>query len=33
VLQTTLLQARNVGAALVDEAAAVGADVIILGLP
>ena len=32
-LQTELLQARDVGAALVDEATALGADVIILGLP
>lgn len=32
-LKTTLLQARDVGAAIVDEAAAVGADVIVLGLP
>ena len=31
-LKTTLLQARDVGAALVDEAAAVRADVIVLGL-
>jgi nucleotide-binding universal stress UspA family protein len=32
-LKTTLLQARDVGAAIVDEAAAVNADVIVLGLP
>lgn len=32
-LQTELLQARDVGAALVDEAAAVAADLIVLGLP
>ncbi|MFI5261642.1 MAG: universal stress protein [Candidatus Limnocylindrales bacterium] len=32
-LETSLLQARDVGAALVDEAAALGADVIVLGLP
>jgi nucleotide-binding universal stress UspA family protein len=32
-LKTTLLQARDVGAAIVDEATAVHADVIILGLP
>jgi nucleotide-binding universal stress UspA family protein len=32
-LKTTLLQARDVGAAIVDEAAAVGADLIVLGLP
>ena len=32
-LRTTLLQARDVGAAIVDEAAAVGADLIVLGLP
>jgi nucleotide-binding universal stress UspA family protein len=31
--ETTLLQARDVGAALVDEAAEVEADLIILGLP
>lgn len=31
-LKTTLLQARDVGAAIVDEAAAVNADVIVLGL-
>ena len=31
-LKTTLLQARDVGAALVDEATAVGADLVILGL-
>ncbi|HEV8516628.1 MAG TPA: universal stress protein [Candidatus Limnocylindrales bacterium] len=32
-LQTELLQARDVGAAIVDEAAELDADVIILGLP
>lgn len=32
-LETTLLQARDVGAALVDEAVALEADVILLGLP
>ena len=32
-MTTTLLQARDVGAALVDEAVAVQADLIILGLP
>jgi nucleotide-binding universal stress UspA family protein len=32
-LKTTLLQARDVGAALVDEATAVGADLVVLGLP
>ncbi len=32
-LKTTLLQARDVGAAIVDEAASVGADLVILGLP
>ena len=32
-LETTLLQARDVGAALVDEAVALGADLIIVGLP
>jgi nucleotide-binding universal stress UspA family protein len=32
-LDTQLLQARDVGAALVDEAVAVGADAIVLGLP
>jgi nucleotide-binding universal stress UspA family protein len=32
-MQTELLQARDVGAALVDEAVALDADVIILGLP
>ncbi len=32
-LETTLLQARDVGAALVDEAAAMGADLIVVGLP
>jgi nucleotide-binding universal stress UspA family protein len=32
-LETVLLQARDVGAAIVDEAAERGADVIILGLP
>jgi nucleotide-binding universal stress UspA family protein len=32
-VETTLLQARDVGAALVDEAAEVDADLIILGLP
>jgi nucleotide-binding universal stress UspA family protein len=33
VLETQLLQARDVGAALVDEAVALEADAIILGLP
>ena len=32
-LQPELLQARDVGAAIVDEAAELGADLIILGLP
>ena len=32
-LRTELLQARNVGAALVDEALELGADVMLLGLP
>lgn len=32
-METTLLQARDVGAALVDEAVALGADLIIVGLP
>jgi nucleotide-binding universal stress UspA family protein len=32
-LRTQLLQARDVGAALVDEASELGADVILLGLP
>jgi nucleotide-binding universal stress UspA family protein len=32
-MQTELLQARDVGAALVDEAVALEADVIVLGLP
>jgi nucleotide-binding universal stress UspA family protein len=32
-LATQLLQARDVGSAIVDEAVAVGADAIILGLP
>ena len=32
-LDTQLLQARDVGAALVDEAVALGADAIVLGLP
>jgi nucleotide-binding universal stress UspA family protein len=32
-LRTQLLQARDVGAALVDEAAELGADVMLLGLP
>ncbi len=32
-IQTDLLQARDVGAALVDEAAELGADLIVLGLP
>ncbi len=32
-LRTELLQARNVGAALVDEAVELGADVVLLGLP
>jgi nucleotide-binding universal stress UspA family protein len=32
-LRTQLLQARDVGAALVDEAAELGADVLLLGLP
>lgn len=31
--QTSLLQARDVGAALVDEAIEVGADAIVVGLP
>ena len=31
--ETQLLQARDVGAALVDEAVALGADLIVLGLP
>lgn len=31
-LETSLLQARDVGAAIVDEASQVGADVIVLGL-
>ena len=31
-METTLLQARDVGAALVDEAAELGADLIVLGL-
>jgi nucleotide-binding universal stress UspA family protein len=33
VLETQLLQARDVGAALVDEAVALEADAIVLGLP
>ncbi len=33
VLRTELLQARDVGAALVDEAAELDADVMIVGLP
>jgi nucleotide-binding universal stress UspA family protein len=32
-LDTQLLQARDVGAALVDEATSLGADAIVLGLP
>jgi nucleotide-binding universal stress UspA family protein len=32
-LETSLLQARDVGAALVDEATELGADVMVLGLP
>ncbi len=32
-LKTTLLQARDVGAAIVDEAVAVNADVVVVGLP
>jgi nucleotide-binding universal stress UspA family protein len=32
-LQPTLLQARDVGAALVDEAAELGVDAIVMGLP
>ena len=32
-LRTELLQARDVGAALVDEAAELGADVLLIGLP
>lgn len=32
-IQTSLLQARDVGAALVDEAIEVGADAILVGLP
>lgn len=32
-LQTQLLQARDIGAAIVDEATALGADLLILGLP
>lgn len=32
-ITTTLLQARDVGAAIVDEAVAVEADLVILGLP
>ncbi len=32
-IETVLLQARDVGAAIVDEASAVGADLLILGLP
>ena len=32
-LETTLLQARDIGAALVDEAVALGADLIVVGLP
>ena len=33
LLETQLLQARDVGAALVDEAVALEADAIVLGLP
>jgi nucleotide-binding universal stress UspA family protein len=32
-MRTQLLQARDVGAALVDEAVSLGADAIVLGLP
>ncbi len=32
-LKTTLLQARDVGAAIVDEAVAINADVVVVGLP
>jgi nucleotide-binding universal stress UspA family protein len=32
-LETSLLQARDVGAAIVDEAAQAGADAIVIGLP
>ncbi len=32
-LETTLIQARDVGAALVDEAVALQADLIVVGLP
>jgi nucleotide-binding universal stress UspA family protein len=32
-IETVLLQARDVGAAIVDEASAVGADLLVLGLP
>lgn len=32
-MRSTLLQARDVGAALVDEAAELGADVLVVGLP
>jgi nucleotide-binding universal stress UspA family protein len=32
-IETVLLQARDVGAAIVDEASAVGADLVVLGLP
>jgi nucleotide-binding universal stress UspA family protein len=32
-METSLLQARDVGAALVDEAAALGADLLVVGLP
>jgi nucleotide-binding universal stress UspA family protein len=32
-LRTELLQARDVGAALVDESAAIDADLLVLGLP
>lgn len=32
-LEPVLLKARNVGAAIVDEAAAQGADLLVLGLP
>lgn len=32
-LRTQLLQARDIGAALVDEAAELGADVLVIGLP
>ena len=32
-VETVLLQARDVGAALVDEASERGADLLVLGLP